>query len=94
MDGPTATSHLNKPTDVFVTDDDTFYFSDTYGYRIRKNSPRCIASTIAAVGSTWLGNAIVDDARFDFPRDFVVRKNLSFFAQFNNHVIRKFNLES
>jgi sugar lactone lactonase YvrE len=92
-DGPAAKSRLNTPTEVFVAKDGTVYFSDTYGHRIRKISPKGIVSTIAGAGAVGFRNGVVDQARFNFPRGLVIRKNTLFLADFENHVLRKFELE-
>jgi len=94
VDGPAARSRLNTPTEVFVAEDGTVYFSDTHGHRIRKISPRGIVSTIAGVGAAGFRNAVVEQARFDFPRGLVIRESTLLFADFNNHVLRKFEMES
>jgi arylsulfatase len=92
-DGPAATSRLNTPTEVFVTMDGTVYFSDTYGNRVRKISPRGIVSTVAGTGRAGLRDGPVNQAEFNFPRGLVVRQQTLLLADFNNHVVREVGLK-
>ena len=73
--------------------DGTVYFSDTYGNRIRKISTDGIVSTVAGTGKAGLRNGPVDQAELNFPRGLVVSGKTVFLADFNNHVIRKIELE-
>ncbi len=92
-DGPAAASRLNTPTDVYVTDDGTVYFSDTYGNRIRRITPQGMVSTLAGTGEAGLRDGPADKAAFNFPRGIVVRDRTVLLADFNNHVIRSVRLE-
>jgi sugar lactone lactonase YvrE len=92
-DGPAVNSRLNTPTEVFVTEDGTVYFSDTYGNRLRKITPQGLVVTVAGTGNAGLHNGAVGRAEFDFPRGIVAWKKTLIVADFNNHVIRKLALE-
>jgi sugar lactone lactonase YvrE len=93
-DGPADKSRLNTPTEVFVTTDGTVYFSDTYGNRVRKISPKRIVSTIAGTGEPGLRNGALDQAQFNFPRGIVVWNGTLLIADFNSHVIRRIKLQT
>jgi hypothetical protein len=90
---PAAKSRLNTPTEVFVTADGSVYFSDTYGNRIRKISSQGIVSTVAGTGKPGLRDGPTQAAELNFPRGLVLWKKTLFLADFNNHVLRKIELE-
>lgn len=92
-DGPAAQSRLNTPTEVFVAEDSSIYFSDTYGNRIRKISPRGIVSTISGNGEAGLIDGALDQARFNYPRGLVLWRNAVFVTDYNNHAVRRFPLD-
>ena len=92
-DGPAARSRLNTPTDVFVTDDGTVFFSDTYGNRIRKITPQGRVKTIAGSGKAGLRNGAAAEAELNFPRGIVLQNKALIIADFNNHVLRKIELK-
>jgi sugar lactone lactonase YvrE len=92
-DGPAVKSRLNTPTEVFVTKDGTVFFSDTYGNRIRKITPQGLVVTVAGTGGAGRRNGAVGRVKFDFPRGIVAWRKTLIVADFNNHVIRKLELE-
>ena len=92
-DGPAAQSRLNTPTELLVTYDGTVYFSDTYGNRIRKISPKGIVSTVAGTGAAGLRDGPADKAQLNFPRGIVLCGKTILFADFNNHVVRAVECE-
>ncbi|KAG2372789.1 hypothetical protein C9374_013153 [Naegleria lovaniensis] len=92
-DGSSATSALlDRPAGAYMSSSSNeIYISDTYNNRIRKVSSSGFISTLAGSTQGFSGDGnLARDARLDHPSRLLVNsKGVLFFADTNNHVIRK-----
>ncbi len=92
-DGPTGTNLLNVPTELYVTKDKNVYFSDTYNHCIRRIDKNGNVSTIAGTGEKGFTNDLPLKSKLSNPRGIVVRDNYLYFAEWDNHSIRKMEIK-
>jgi sugar lactone lactonase YvrE len=92
LDGSKDTALLNVPTEVFVADDLTVYFSDTYNHCVRKVDADGIVTTLVGTGEKGFTEAEPLNSLLSSPRRICVYDEYLYFAEWGNHTIRKLKL--
>jgi uncharacterized protein (TIGR03437 family) len=90
--GPATKAQLNRPVGVAVDGSGNLYIADYFNYRIRKVAPDGIITTIAGNGTqghSGDGGPAASAQVFDPYAPVVDRAGNLYFAEINNHTIRK-----